>query len=123
MTSPGSLPWPAGASTGVGSMPGTDPYDSLRVVLDECPDLPYLPELPARGPGADLVGRGAALLVDLAVDLQPSGWRLVDRPGRDLRRARDLLARDLDTAEELLAGYTGPLKVQATGPWTLAAGL
>ena len=56
-------------------------------MLGELPDLPHLPELPAAVPGADLIGRGAALLVDLPVDLQPSGWRLVDRPGRDLRRA------------------------------------
>lgn len=123
MTAGAALPWPAGASTGVGSMPGDDPYSALRVILDECPELPYLPELPARGPGAGLVGRGAALLVDMPVDLQPSGWRLVDRPGVDSRRARDLLSRDLDAAEEILSGYSGPLKVQATGPWTLAGGL
>jgi hypothetical protein len=83
--------------------------------------VPYLPELPARGPGADLIGRAAGLLVDLPVDLQPSGWRLVDRPGVDLRRARDLLARDLDALEEVAEGYAGPLKVQVAGPWTLAA--
>jgi len=118
-----STPWPAGAATSVGSLPGEDPYAALRVVLEECPELPFLPELPARGPGAELIGRGAALLADLAADLQPSGWRLVDRPGLDSRRARDLLARDLDAAEEVLAGYSGPLKVQAAGPWTLAAGV
>lgn len=123
MTAGAGLPWPAGASTGVGSMPGEDPYDALLIVRDECPDLPYLPELPARGPGAGLIGRGAALLVDLAADLQPSGWRLVDRPGLDSRRARDFLSRDLDAAEEVLAGYAGPLKVQCAGPWTLAAGV
>ena len=111
----------AGAATGVGSMPGTDPAEAIRVVLGELPDLPHLPELPARGPGADLVGRGATFLVDMPVDLQPSGWRLVDRPGRDLRRAADLLARDMDTLEELAQEYAGPLKVQVPGPWTLAA--
>ena len=70
-------------------------------MLGELPDLPHLPELPARGPGADMIGRTAALLIDLPVDLQPSGWRLADRPGRDLRRPRDLLARDLDALEDL----------------------
>ena len=123
MTAGAALPWSAGTSTGVGSMPGEDPYSALRVVLDECPELPFLPELPARGPGGGLIGRAAALLVDLAADLQPSGWRLVDRPGLDWRRARDLISRDLDAAEELFSGYTGPLKVQAAGPWTLAAGI
>ncbi len=117
------LPWPAGAATGIGSMPGTDVAEALRTVLGELPDLPFLPELPARGPGAGLVGRGAGLLVDLPVDLQPSGWRLVDRPGRDHRRILDHLDRDLDTLAELAAEYAGPFKVQAAGPWTLAATL
>ena len=117
------LPWPPGAATGVGSLPGTDPAEAVRIVLGELPDLPHLPELPARGLGADMLGRGAALLVDLPVDVQPSGWRLVDRPGRDARRATDLLARDLDALEEAAQDYRGPLKLQVTGPWTLAAGL
>ncbi len=114
-------PWPTGAATGVGSLPGTDPREAVRLVLGELPDLPHLPELPARGPGADLVGRGAALLADLYVDLQPAGWRLVPRPGVDLRRARDLLERDLDALTEAAEGYAGALKLQAAGPWTLAA--
>ena len=113
--------WPAGAATGIGSMPGTDPVEAVRLVFGELPDLPYLPELPARGPGADLTGRGATFLVDLPVDLQPSGWRLVDHPGRDLHRSADLLARDLDALDEAADGYRGPLKLQAAGPWTLAA--
>jgi methionine synthase II (cobalamin-independent) len=113
-------PWPAGSATGIGSLPGEDPDEAARLVFGELPDLPHLPELPARGPGADMVGRGATFLVDLPVDLQPSGWRFVDRPGADLRRARDLLARDLDALEEVAEGYRGPLKVQVAGPWTLA---
>ncbi|HET9656661.1 MAG TPA: methionine synthase [Kineosporiaceae bacterium] len=114
-----------GRASGVGSWPGVDPVEPARTVFGELagPHLPYLPELPARGPGADLVGRGATLLVDLPVDLQPSGWRLVDRPGRDLAQAQSYLRQDLDLLAEVADGYTGPLKVQATGPWTLAAQL
>jgi methionine synthase II (cobalamin-independent) len=111
----------AGIATGVGSMPGTDVAEATKTILGELPDLPYVPELPARGAGADMIGRGAAFLVDMPVDLQPSGWRLVDRPGRDLRRSLDFLARDLDTFEELAQDYAGPLKLQVAGPWTLAA--
>lgn len=85
--------------------------------------LPYLPELPARGPGADMIGRTIGLLVDLYGHVEPSGWRISDRPGRDTRRARSWLGEDLDALEEFTQGYEGPLKVQAVGPWTLAAAL
>jgi hypothetical protein len=116
-------PWAPGAATGIGSLPGTDAGEAATTVFGELAGLPHLPELPARGPGAGLLGRSAALLVDLPVEIVPSGWRLTARPGRDLRRARDLLAFDLDALERAADGWTGPLKVQAAGPWTLAAGV
>ena len=119
----GPAPTRWGPASGVGSLPGTDPVEALRLVTGELPDFPHLPELPDRGAGADLIGRSAALLVDLYVDLTPAGWRLVSRPGADLRRAREFLARDRDALFEVAERYTGPLKVQVVGPWTLAAGL
>jgi len=116
-------PWPTGAATGIGSLPGTDIAEALRIVLGELPTLPHLPELPARGPGADLVGRSAGLLVELPVELYAARWRIAPRPGRDLRRARDLMERDLDQLAEQAEEYAGPVKVQAAGPFTLAAAL
>jgi Cobalamin-independent synthase, Catalytic domain len=104
-------------------MPGTDPLEAMRLILDELPDLPHLVELPDRGVGADMIGRTAALLIDLPVDATTRGWRLADRPGRDLRRAQSLLARDLDALEEAADGYQGTLKLQVCGPWTMAASL
>ncbi len=114
--------WPDGAATGVGSMPGTDPREAADVVAGELPVLPALPELPARGVGADLIGRTAALLVDLAVEVRPSGYRVTARPGRDQRRALDLLRTDLDAFDEACDPVRPPwVKVQAAGPWTLVA--
>jgi hypothetical protein len=95
----------------------------MRVVVGELPGFPYLPELPARGPGADLTGRTAALLVDMPVEVTPRGWRLAERSGRDVARARSMLSADLDVLEEQLQGYTGPVKIQLCGPWTLASTL
>ncbi|GAA0539534.1 methionine synthase [Paractinoplanes ferrugineus] len=115
--------WPAGAATGIGSLPGTDIVEAQRVVLGELPDLPHLPELPERGPGADILGRSAGFLVDLPVQLYAGRWQLAPRPGQDLRRTADLLERDLDQMTEQGDGFTGVFKVQAAGPWTLAAGL
>jgi hypothetical protein len=104
-------------------MPGTDPSEAMRVVAGELPDFPHLPELPDRGPGADLTGRTASLLVEIPVEVTPRGWRLAERPGRDLARARTMLSSDLDVMEEVLDGFRGPLKIQLCGPWTLAATL
>jgi methionine synthase II (cobalamin-independent) len=104
-------------------MPGTDPAEAMRVIVGELPDFPHLAELPDRGPGADLTGRTAALLVDLPVEVTPRGWRLAERPGRDQARARSMLTSDLDVLEEVLQGFTGPVKIQLCGPWTLAATL
>ncbi|MFI8830703.1 methionine synthase [Streptomyces afghaniensis] len=112
-----------GAATGVGSMPGGDAREAVKTVTGTFEDFPFLPELPARGPGADMIGRTAGLLVELYARVEPSGWRLGDRPGRDTKRARSWLGEDLDALEEFTQGYAGPLKVQVVGPWTLAANL
>jgi methionine synthase II (cobalamin-independent) len=113
-------------ASGIGSLPGSDLPAAIRLVFDGlggAPGVPYLPELPARGVGAEMTGRAVALLVDLAAEVAPSGWRVADRPGRDHGRALGHLRRDLDQLEELTQGYEGPLKVQVAGPWTLAATL
>jgi methionine synthase II (cobalamin-independent) len=97
--------------------------EAIKLVFGELTALPHLPELPGRGPGADVIGRGAGLLTDLPVDIYAGRWRVTARPGRDLRRTLDLLDRDLDLLTEAAEGYVGPLKVQTPGPWTLAAAL
>ncbi|WP_246001657.1 methionine synthase [Allorhizocola rhizosphaerae] len=114
---------PGMIATGIGSLPGTDIKDALAMTFGELPDLPYLPELPGRGPGADMIGRGAGLMVDLPVELYAGRWRIASHGGADLRRAHDLLERDLDVLTELADGFTGTVKIQATGAWTLAANL
>jgi methionine synthase II (cobalamin-independent) len=110
-------------ASGVGSMPGTDDREyaeAVRVVLGEL-SLPHVPELPGRGATATVTGRGLAVVAGLGADLQPAGWRLTDAPGIDHRRARSLLAQDLDQVEEQAQGHQGPFKAQVCGPWTLAA--
>ncbi len=114
-------------ATGVGSMPGEDAREyaeAVRVVLGELapPEgLPHLPELPGRGVAASMTGRALAVVAGLGADLQPAGWRLTDAPGVDHRRARSLLAQDLDALEEQAHALTGAFKIQVAGPWTLAA--
>jgi hypothetical protein len=104
-------------------MPGTDIGETQRLILGELAGFPHLAELPARGVGADMIGRGAAILAELPVEVQPSGWRMTAHPGRDQRRALDFLARDLDVLEDEASTHDGPFKVQIVGPWTLAASI
>lgn len=116
------------AATGIGSWPGTSARQAAEIVVGELHTLPHLVELPARGVGADMIGRAGALLVDIGIDTVPRGYRIA--PGRSavMRRAVSLLNEDLDALEEAwenagLRGSTRPVKVQSAGPITLAAQL
>lgn len=115
-------------ATGLGTWPGTDPVEANRIIRGElgAPNLPHLAELPGRGVGSDAVGRTAAVLVDLPVDVQPFGWRLVDRPGQDHRRAVSALRTDLNVLADLAGAEDNPgpeFKLQLRGPLSLAAAL
>ena len=115
-------------ATGLGPWPGEDPLEAARIIRGELgsPHLPFLAELPDRGVGSDALGRTASLLEELAVDVQPHGWRLVDRPGKDMRRAASALSTDLNVLADVVGAEdvsAGELKVQLVGPLSLAAGL
>ncbi|MCV7300510.1 methionine synthase [Mycobacterium barrassiae] len=116
------------AATGIGSWPGTSPREAAEIVVGELHTLPHLVELPARGVGADMIGRGGALLVDIGIDTVPRGYRIGSGRSAVLRRAVSLLNEDLDALEEAwenagLRGATRTVKVQSPGPITLAAQL
>ncbi|WP_411373745.1 hypothetical protein ACLH0K_11565 [Arthrobacter sp. MPF02] len=115
-------------ATAHGPWPGADPLEAARIIRGELgrPHLPFLAELPARGVGSDPLGRTASLLEELAVDLQPHGWRLVDRPGKDFRRAASALATDVNVLADVAGAEetsADAIKVQLVGPLSLAAGL
>lgn len=124
---PPSPSTPQGARfSGMGSWPNVAAREAVRTVRDlmvRDGGVPYLPEVPARGPGADMVGRGAGLLVELPTELTPDGWRIAPGRGREMRRAHSYWREDLDQLAEAYEGYTGPLKTQIIGPWTLASSL
>jgi methionine synthase II (cobalamin-independent) len=116
-------------ASGTGSWPGAAPRQAAEVVVGELgAALAHLVELPARGVGADIIGRAGALLIDVAIDTVPRGYRIAARPGAVTRRAVSLLNEDIDALEEAwetagLRGSGRPVKVQAPGPITLAAEL
>ena len=116
------------AGTGIGSWPGTSAREAAEIVVGELHRLPHLVELPARGLGADLIGRAGALLVDITIDTVPRGYRVAAGRSAVTRRAVSLLAEDIDALEEAwekagLRGTERTVKVQAPGPITLAAQL
>jgi methionine synthase II (cobalamin-independent) len=120
MSATAEQPSLVGVGTGVGSLPGTDEREAARFVAGELPEMPFLPELPERGAGAHMIGRTCTLLVDMHVDLQPAGWRLVPGESQDERRARAQLRRDLDEFEEAAHRADRFVKVAVAGPLTLA---
>jgi methionine synthase II (cobalamin-independent) len=116
------------AATGIGSWPGTAARQAAEVVVGELHTLTHLVELPARGVGADLIGRAGALLVDIGIDTVPRGYRVASGRSSVVRRAASLLDEDVDALEEAweragLRGGSRTVKVQAPGPVTLAAHL
>lgn len=120
--------WPHPAvPTGVGSMPGVDPQEATNIVVGEFGAFPHVVELPARGPGADPIGRTAALLAEVdrsfEVETSVTGWRIGHTGQAHLRRARAWLSWDLETLEASTGSHVGPIKVQVVGPLTLAARL
>jgi hypothetical protein len=127
-TPPAQTPPAEVTATAWGPWPGEDPVEATRIVRGELgsPHLPFLAELPGRGVGSDALGRTASLLVDMSVDVQPYGWRIVDRPGKDLMRARSALSTDINILADLIGAEESPaadIKVQLRGPLSLAAGL
>jgi hypothetical protein len=110
--------------TGVGSVPGTEVRDWPTRISDQLPDLPHVPELPERGPGADMIGRTLGLLSAVSADFcattTVTGWEL-SAASKEMRRARSLLGEDLDAVESSWSGHTGFAKQQLAGPYTLAA--
>lgn len=110
--------------TGVGSVPGTLVADWPTRISDQLPVLPHVPELPQRGPGADMIGRTLGLLSEISPDFAASttvtGWELSEG-ARDMRRARSLIGEDLDAVERSWSGHTGLAKQQLAGPHTIAA--
>ncbi|WP_104179104.1 hypothetical protein [Arthrobacter sp. B0490] len=115
-------------ATAAGDWPGTDPLEANRAVRGELggANLPFLPSLPARGPGSDAIGRTLGVLVELPFDLQPHGWRLVQRPGRDQRRADSALSSDINALGDVAGAEERPaprLGLRLRGPLSLAAGV
>lgn len=114
----------------LGPWPGKRLHEAQAALvgeLTEVPEgvtgMPAAAHLPARGPWSDPIARTASLLTEMPVELGTHGWKLADRPGRDLERCRANLREEVDELAVAALGYRGPLVLSVRGPWTLAATL
>lgn len=112
----------------LGPLPGDAALSMTQKVLDALTDvptgvegIPAVVQLPDRGPHATSVARTAALLTEMPVELGTHGWKLADRPGRDLERIHSLQRQDLDELAIAAHGWSGPLVLTVRGPLTMAA--
>lgn len=119
--------FPTGLTTGIGSLPHDDPRDAVRFVLDRFPRLPVAPSLPRRSPAEGMIAQAAWGVPGVRV--LDDGSLLVDEaevePGRSLRDpgidGEPFLG--LRIFLDSMAGHTGWLKLQLTGPVTLGLAL
>lgn len=112
-------------AVGLGSMPGLSVENALSIIAGEIPDAMHIPELPARGPGAELVGRTFGLLhrLDKSFSLEtvPGGWQATHGFSSVMQESGLWLDQDIE-ALALIAGMaTTSIKIQIGGPFTLAA--
>ncbi len=108
---------------GLGPLPGTSIAEACDVIASETGALPHIPQLPDRGLGSDAVGRTASLLEAVHVDRGPRSWRMSPRPQLITRRTADRLERDLDECQATWDRTLPAVKIQLTGPWTLAGAI
>ena len=106
----------------LGPMPGTSIAEAADIIMGET-ELPAIPQLPERGLGSDAVGRTASMLEAISIDRGPRSWRMAARPQLLTRRTWDRLERDLDEVQEVWGESVPRVKVQALGPWSLAASI
>ncbi len=115
--------------THLGSLPGTDPVQACAVVAGELGECPTIPELPERGPGADMLGRALALSslvsADFSAETTPTGWRLAGHHRQTRTPAMSAgvswLQRDWEAVAGEWASHSGTLRATMAGAWTLAA--
>lgn len=106
---------------GLGDMPGADIASAADIISGEC-SLVFIPQLPARGVGSQLLGQTLAMLKDMPIDARARTWVLTARPQRSTWRTWDRLEADLDTCQAIWPRLDA-LKFQVLGPWSLAASI
>ncbi|HEX7134188.1 MAG TPA: hypothetical protein VF228_16545 [Iamia sp.] len=121
------MPFGIGTPTAVGSLPFADADEAVAFVLDALPELPAAPTLPRRDAREGMIAQAAWGIA--GVDVGPDGTLVVTPSALDPEAPLgdpDLAGAPFFTLRTFLAaieGRTEPVKVQVTGPVTLAVAL
>jgi hypothetical protein len=87
---------PAGAVTGIGSLPFTSVSSAIRSIAEFSPQVPFWPQLPQRTVGENAIAQGLGCLEDL-IELRPEGYGYQVKEGQ------------IDSALEVLHRSNGEL--------------
>jgi hypothetical protein len=110
-----------GAATGIGSLPGTDARAAASLAVGSCPDLPTLPELPARSGHDTMIGLVTSHV--RGVRVFPDGDLVVDSATLEAPAVTPGVDAALAAFAAAIEGRTAPVKWQRCGPVTLAIAL
>ncbi len=115
-----------GIATGIGSLPHTDPRAAAALVLECLPELPSVPQLPARDPREGMIAQWVAALPEVEVDADGTLTLLGASDAEPecvvTPAAHSGLVGFLDLASRLERAPRR-VKVQLTGPLTLGVAL
>lgn len=124
---------PPGCVTGVGSLPFLDADEAVEFVAEQCPELPFWPQLPRRNAGEGVIGQGMGRLIEhLEPARRPYCWAVRRGAASAFEAALD--ASDAGLKPETAAGFFAleralasgrfprakAVKAQLEGPATLA---
>jgi hypothetical protein len=78
----GRMPFvPAGAVTGIGSLPLTSAASATRSVAELSPEIPFWPQLPRLSKRESVIGQGLGLVADL-IEPRKEGYGYQVQQGR-----------------------------------------
>ncbi len=121
-----SMPFGIGTPAAVGSLPHTDVAEAIAFVLATTPELPAVPSLPRRDPREGMLAQAGWGVPGIIVADDGSLGVDVDGLDPDAPIAGDLDGPPFATLHaflDVVAGRTAAIKVQTTGPVTLAGAL
>ncbi len=111
---------PAGAVTGIGSLPLKSASAAVDAVDQYCPEVPFWPQLPQRSEAEGAIGQGLDCVWDL-IEPRGEGYGYEVKAGQIDRVLERLHGSDGELGEEHAAGFYAFEKELAAGRFSRAA--